>query len=410
LAGGSRVLNMFFRKPPFGVDISDYSIEIISLAGTIKNSKLLAMGRITLEPGIFEDGKILGKEELKKNLKSLIENPKFGKIKHPLCGYPKIIFAIPESKSYIHIFELPKNLKKTTTPPPPSWKAPREVLELVKSQASQTFPYSLAELYFDFQIYDQEILLIAAPKKIVNDYLEVFKDSNLTPVALEIESLSLARALVDELRSSSPFACARVIENSKPLLIADIGARTTNLSVFDPVRNNISNGAGKIQLRLSFSVPIAGNRFSQALSEKLNIPQAAAEGLKREIGLNPEYQEGKVFLILQKEIQGIIGEINKIKKYFQEKTGKIIEKIILAGGSSVLPRLPEYFAENLDLPVEIGDPWVKINIDILKKKEYFKTALEVNPIFYSTVIGTALRGLSKDPSKVGINLLKNISR
>ncbi|MDO8504217.1 MAG: hypothetical protein Q7S60_06095, partial [bacterium] len=57
------------------------------------------------------------------------------------------------------------------------------------------------------------------------------------------------------------------------------------------------------------------------------------------------------------------------------------------------------------LPVEIGDPWVRINIDILKKKEYFKEALEINPILYSTVVGAALLGLSKNPEKAGINLL-----
>jgi len=369
---------MLFKKPAFGLDISDYSIEVISLEGSMENPRLLAMGRTVLEPGIFEDGKILNKEKLTESLKKLVANPKFGKIKHPLCGYPKFIFALPESKSYIHIFELPENLKKS------------EVLELVKSQASQTFPYPLADLYFDFQISDNEILLIAAPQKIVNDYLGVFKDCNLIPAALEIESLSLARAL---------------IENSKPVLIADIGARTTNLSVFDPIRNNISNGAGKKQLRLSFSIPIAGNGFTQALSEKLNVPQKTAESLKKEIGLDPKYQEGRVFLILQKEIQGIIEEINKIEGYFGQKTGKNIEKIILAGGSAALPRLPEYLAENLEKPVAIGDPWVKINIDILKRKEYFEKALEVNPVIYSTVIGSALRGLSKDPAKEGINLL-----
>jgi len=358
---------ILFRKPALGIDISDYSIEVISLEGSMENPRLLAMGRTVLEPGIFEDGKILNKEKLTESLKKLVANPKFGKIKHPLCGYPKFIFALPESKSYIHIFELPENLKKS------------EVLELVKSQASQTFPYPLADLYFDFQISDNEILLIAAPQKIVNDYLGVFKDCNLIPAALEIESLSLARAL---------------IENSKPVLIADIGARTTNLSVFDNRR-----------LRLSFSLPIAGNGFTQALSEKLNLPQEAAESLKKEIGLDPKYQEGRVFLILQKEIQGIIEEINKIEGYFGQKTGKNIEKIILAGGSAALPRLPEYLAENLEKPVAIGDPWVKINIDILKRKEYFEKALEVNPVLYSTVIGSALRGLSKDPAKEGINLL-----
>jgi len=361
-----------FRAPLFGLDISDYSIEMVSLKGTTESPKLLAMGRVKIEQGIVEDGKILDREKLKQYLKDLIENPEFGRIKTR-----KIIFLIPESKSYIHIFELPKVQKK------------EEILELVKSQIETNFPFTTDELYFDFQVRPparnggREILLVAVPKNIVNDYLEIFKECNLKPSALEIESLSLARALISELTEK------------KSVLIADIGARTANLSIFD-----------KEGLRLSFSIPVAGNRFTQAIAEKLNISRAEAESLKKRAGLNPKIQEGKVFLILQKEIQGIIEEISKIKKYFQQRTSQKIEKIILAGGSATLPSFPQYLTENLDIPVEISDPWVKINIDILKKKEFFKRALRINPVLYSAAIGAALRGLSKESEKVGINLLK----
>jgi len=55
---------ILFRKPALGIDISDYSIEVISLEGSMENPRLLAMGRTVLEPGIFEDGKILNKEKL----------------------------------------------------------------------------------------------------------------------------------------------------------------------------------------------------------------------------------------------------------------------------------------------------------------------------------------------------------
>ena len=72
----------------------------------------------------------------------------------------------------------------------------------------------------------------------------------------------------------------------------------------------------------------------------------------------------------------------------------------------MLPHLPEYLSDNLEKEVTIGDPWQKINIDILKKKKYFKKALQVNPVLYSTVIGSALRGLAKNSQKAGINLLK----
>lgn len=352
-------MTMFFKKTSLSIDISDFSIEVICLEGPINSPRLLALGRAKLTEGIVEDGQILDRKALEKSLKEVIEKPKFGRI-----GTKKLIFSLPESKSFIHRFQLPANLPKGQIP------------EYLSSQARENFPYQLENLYFDYQ----EALLVAAPKRIVNDYLEIFKSCHLKPQALEIESLSLARALL--------------ADSKEPVLIADIGARTTNLNIFD---------GG--ELKLSFSVPIAGNKFSQAVSEKLNIPLERAENLKKEIGLNPVIGEGKVFLILQKELQGIVEEIKKIKGYFQDKTGKSIEKMVLAGGSSALPNLGKYLAENLGITVEIGDPWLKINIDILKRKESFEKALEINPILYSTAIGAALRGLDKRPEKSGINLL-----
>jgi len=221
---------------------------------------------------------------------------------------------------------------------------------------------------------------VAVPKDIVDDYLEVFQNVEIKPIALEIESMSLARSLIGNRKET--------------ILITDIGARTTNFNVF-----------ADNKLRLSISIDIAGNKLSRVLGEKLDINFQEAENLKKEIGLDPEQKEGKVFLILQKEIQEIIAEIKKIEDYFQNKTGKKIEKVILAGGSTALPHLTDYLAENLEKPVSIGDPWEKINTDILKEKEYFEKTPELNQVLYAPAIGSALRGLMKEPEKEGINLL-----
>lgn len=353
----------FFKKSVFGLDISDYSIEIVSFAGSTEKPRLVSMGRQVLNPGIVDDGKIIQKEKLENFLKALIKNPQFGKIKTK-----KFIFSLPESKTFIHTFKAPEVLKKET------------IKKETELQAIQNFPFSLKDLYFDFRIKNNEVLLVASPKNIVEDYLEVFRGLKLKPTALETESLSLARSLIKNKEETT--------------LIVDIGARTTNFSIFDENR-----------LRLSVTIDVAGDKFTQTLAQKLSISSPRAESIKKEIGLNPNKEEGKVFLILQKEIQKIISEIKKIDEYLREKEGKSFEKIILAGGSSSLPHLAEYLTENLEIPVIVGDPWDKINIDILKIKEYFRKALEINPILYATVIGSALRGLTKEPEKVEINLL-----
>jgi len=353
----------FFQKNIFGLDISDYSIEMVSLGGTIEKPRLLAMSREILEAGTVENGKVLNKEKLEAVLKKIIKKPKFGKLRNK-----KFIFSIPESKAFIHSFELKDDLEKN------------KIEKEIEIQAINNFPFPTKDLYYDFKIKNKEVFLIACPRDIIEDYLAVFRRIKILPIAAEIESISLARALIGE--------------SKETILIADIGTRTTNLSIFSDNR-----------LRLSISINIAGDKFSQALMEKLNITFLEAENSKKEIGLNSEKEEGKVFNVLQKEIQQIIAEIQKFEDYFREKERKTIGRVILAGGSAALPNLVDYLAENLERSVMIGDPWEKINIDILRKKEYFEKALEINPALYAGVIGSALRGLTANSARDGINLL-----
>lgn len=362
---------MFFKTPPFGIDISDYSIELISLKGSFHNPYLFAMGRRVLKPGIVQDAKILNKGVLKKILLDLIKSPEFGKIKTN-----KFIFSLPESKTFTLIFKLPKDLTK------------KKELDFIKSKVDQNLPFKAEDLYLDFRInslakqsHGKEVFLVAAFKDIVNDYLELFKSLGLYPIIMETESESFGRSLIQD--------------SGEAVLIVDIGARTTNFSIFD-----------NKELRFSSTFEVAGNKFTECLINGLKISLNEAERLKKRNGLNPRGKKGRVFLILQKEIQAIVLEIRSIEKYFQKKENKEIKKIILTGGSAMLPLLPKYLEENLGKQIVIGEPWTRINIDVLRKKQYVKKALNVNPILYAVCIGSALRGLMKNSKQAGINLIK----
>jgi type IV pilus assembly protein PilM len=340
----------------FSLDFSDYSIELVSLEGSLENPEVSAVGRKILDQGIVENGKILNKESFKMALEDLISHPQLGKIKTK-----KVIFSLPESKSFFHVFEKPKDLKEN------------EIENFVKTQASQIFPFSLEEIYFDYQIKENFVLLAAISKEIVSGYLEIFKILKLSPIVLETESMAWQRLFGEE---------------GKTILICDIGAKMTNLVL-------IEEG----ELKLSFSIEVGGEKFTRAISEKLNISIKEAEKIKKRIGLNPEMEGGRIFLILQKEVSEIIGEIKKIESYFKEKTNKEIEKIILIGGSALSPFLKEYFTENLEKEVLIGNPFKEIQI---------KEKLKIEPIFFSTALGLALRGLEKNPKMAGINLIKGV--
>jgi type IV pilus assembly protein PilM len=340
---------MIFEKP-FGLDISQSSIKLVSLSGSLKKPKLLAMGKIFFE------------KDFKGALEKLIFSPPFGKLETK-----KFIFSLPEEKTFSHFFYLPENLKGT------------EILDFIKKEAERTFPFELKELYFDYLLDGKEVILVAFQKEIVDFHLRIFEEMKLKPIAMESESLSLKRSL---------------LENEKSfVLIFDFGQKFSNFIAF-------SRG----KLKFSDSIEVGGEILTNSLAKNFGISFEKAEKMKRKIGLNPEKEEGKVFHVLQKEIQSIIFEIEKIEKFLKNK----IEKIILTGGGAALPFLKEYLSENLGCQVSISDPWNKIDIEILKKKEYFKEALKINPYSFSTAIGLALRGLEKNPKRSGINLIKEL--
>lgn len=353
----------FFQKP-FGLDISDHSIEIVSLSGSLEKPELSALERVILKPGIIRNSQIVQKEKLEEYIINSITNPRFGEIKTR-----NFIFSLPESKIFTHSFNISPELKE------------EERKREIETEALRTFPFPLEELYYDFTISGKgNVLLAAMPRKIVDDYLEIFKICQINPLIFETTSESLARALIKD--------------NEEAVLIIDMGAKTTGFSLFD-----------EKNLILSNLISTGGEKLTELISEKLGLSRAEAEKLKIETGLDPKKKGGRVFLVLQKEIQLIIRKIKEIEQYFKEKTGKEIEKIILTGGSILTFNIQEYLSENLEKDVEVGDPWEKINI---AEKKYFKKSLKFEPIFFSSAIGAALRGLSRDTKQAGLNFLKVI--
>lgn len=352
----------FFQKP-FGIDISDHSIEIISLTGSPERAKLLALNRVILKPGVVRDGEIIQKARLEEYLKDSIRKPRFGEIKTK-----NLILSLPESKTFIHSFYISEDLDN------------KEKIRDIEQEAEKTFPFPLEELYYDFVINRKNnILLAAVPRKIVNDYLEVLKNCQLNPVLFETASESLGRALIN---------------NNKTCLIIDVGARITSFSIFD-----------EKELRLSSSLATGGEVFTELIAKNLDISRSEAEGLKIEMGMDPQKERGRLFLILQEEMQKIIKKIGEMNSYFEERTQKKIEEIILAGGAILTLNIKDYLTGILEKEISIVKPWDKIEFNT---NQYLKKSFKLVPIFFSVAIGAALRGLMRDSKKAGINFLKGI--
>jgi type IV pilus assembly protein PilM len=283
---------------------------------------------------------------------------------------PYCVISLPESQVFTTIFKLPSGLKRD------------EIKNTIPFKAEEVIPFKTSEIYFDFKPIaqegeTQEVFYVAVPIKVVDSYLAVLEGIGLNPLAFDLESISLARAVVDSNKKSA---------GAK--LIMDIGDRTTNLNIF-------SHGG----IRQSVSINVAGDRFTKAISSKLKVTPQKANELKMKSGFNPKQEQGKVLLVLQNEFKRIIEEAKKLIDYFQTEQQGQIDKVILAGGSSLLPAIDQYLADNFNIETTVGKPFTKISDpnDLAK--------LKGKSVLFSNVTGLALRGISKDPVSSDINLL-----
>jgi len=344
-----------------GIDISDHSIEILQLD---TDGKVQLFARSVLEKGIVESAEIKDAERLGKIFQSTIKEAGLDVLMAKKRSRIKGLFSFPESKAFIREFQ---------------FEDKENLPEKLRDKIKENIPVAFEELYWDYiELEDQSggvrVLVVAVPEKTVDEYLYFFWVQGVDPVVFDIEAASVSRALLP------------LKEQQNGTAIIDIGAKTSIINIFSP----------KKELSLSVSVFYAGNYFSQKIAEKMGIDEEEAEIMKQKLG----FEKKPVSSILQECSALLIGEIKNALKYNQEKSGFKTDKVILTGGSALLPGLEDYFQKNLEEKVEIGNSLANI-----RPAAFFSEKKKA--MLYANVIGLAIRGLGKDFIESGINLLSD---
>jgi Tfp pilus assembly PilM family ATPase len=206
-----------------------------------------------------------------------------------------------------------------------------------------------------------KILLTAAPKNLVERYIEIFKEANLEFLSLETESFALVRSLVGH--------------DSSVVTILDLGDIATDIII-------VEQG---IPL-LSRSIEVGGKNITKTIANSLNIDFKRAEQFKRDIGLT-QGRENPVPKAITMVLSSIVNEIRySIDLYQSQNPAKSVEKIVLSGGAAFLPNLPQYLSETLGLRVYVGNPWDRVSYPL-----ELKSVLEELGPKFAVAIGLAMR-------------------
>ena len=348
-----------------GIDIGTSVIKIVELSRWGERIKLENYGEILAlalyqKPfRTFEKSTLLlSSQDVAKGIKAVISEAQI--------KTGKSIFSIPDFSSFFTNFELP-----------PMTKA--EINQAIAFEARRHIPLPLGEVTIDWEIIKGEvdqkktplkILLVAVPNELINQYRQISQASQLELVALEAEVFGLLRSLIPE-------------DEKGIISLVDIGAQSTTCSIIE-----------KRVLIKSHSFDLGGNQLTEQIAKSLSIDYKTAENLKTKYGLEsglglglgtPEKNIGQIILPL---IDLGLGEIEKISKSFYQTEGKEIQKFIIAGGTSLLPGLKEYFEDYFKKEVEIANPFSKIFYPPILEE----TLKEMGPS-YAIAVGMALRGL-----------------
>ncbi len=364
-----------FTKRILGIDIHDYSVELVEIRQKGKEMYLEAYNRALLETDVVKNGEIKKPEELKKVLIELIKNanPKAVETRNTA-----VIF--PSSKVLTHIFTFPANLDEN------------EIKKSIAYEAETIIPFSINDVYWDFMVIEKEdvskkhasqyVFFACVNKQIADEYTAVLESIGLNPLLSGINAEALKYAMWEQMNKD------------ETNLILDIETLSVNYLV---VKNQ--------KIQYFFSSNEGGKKLLSKLSKELQSPE--------KIILNKKEQREFKSMSNTDELKKFIGKNYKrgkaiIEELAEKATSIKVQNIILTGEFLNLPGFYEvaktYFP---DQKILIGDP--KTNLKIEQGKFIPMETRSKSEIPYSThfanAIGIALRAVNGKDESGGINLL-----
>lgn len=307
-----------------GIDLGNHSIKCVEVGMAAKFPTILNFA-------IYESDKLkldFNNEEAI-NMYSLKLKEFFKELDFPTN---EVSLSLPESDVYLNVKIIPK-------------MSDREIRNYINLQASDIFPENIANLTYDYKIIDQkdstniEVLIVAAKKERIEKYVSLIKKAGLSPKVFEAKTISLSRIIDEE-------------DGKDAVMILDFGYQYSTLHV-----------SLKRIPRFIKTISIGSNSLNKALIQNLNLTNIQAENYKKAYGMNPQVAEGKIFNFLKPLIDSYILDIKRSVIYFMDKNKSVsISKIYLTGGMAKLPGLEDYLQRNLNIPVEVFNPFNKIKV------------------------------------------------
>lgn len=248
-------------------------------------------------------------------------------------------------------------------------KSSKEDLKpVIEAQARKILPLPLEEMILDSHILDKDLLpkddaktkpveqapaqpeaaptdapksrhirvqITGAPKTLVAKYVEVFKAAKLELVSLETEAFALLRSLVGK--------------DPSRVMIVDIGAERSHIIISEkgiPFLTRVVKGGG--------------DAITSALASSMGLGVSDAETMKKDMAFQAN---GTIPPVIEVALKPLMHELKYALQLYAEQDfheNRTVDKVIITGGSSLLPGFPAAITAALNVNCYLGDPWARI--------------------------------------------------
>ena len=272
-----------------------------------------------------------------------------------------------------------------------------KVAQIIQYEAQQNVPFPIDEVIWDYQLLgsnsqgELEVVLLAIKSDIIEELTEGVESCGLRTDIVDVAPMALYNSV--RYNYGDIEGCTMVV---------DLGARTTNLLFLE--QNRV----------FSRSIPIAGNAITQSIVSEFNVPFLEAEHMKKTHGfvaLGGAYEEpenetqARVSKIIRNVMTRLHAEIARsINFYKGQQGGSLPARVLLSGGTSIIPYTDRFFKEKIQTDIDYFNPFRNVEIDPQLSREELARCAH----FFGEVVGLGLRKTTECP--IEVNLLPKSAR
>ena len=319
-----------------GLDIGTSGIKFCQLKEGKRNFQLVNFGLALLPPETIVDGAPIAGNTIVETLRDLFDAHRVrGKdVGISVSGHPVII-------------------RKIVLPP----MTQEELQQSIQWEAEQYIPFDMNDVYLDVEILNKQsaehnqmdVLLVAAKKDMVDDYVELVRDAGLNPKVVDVDCFSV----------QNQFEVNYELPLTETIVLINIGASVTNINI-------VARGTTTFTRDIS---PLGGNLYTEEIQKQLDVSYEEAEILKSGGELGGTHDADSV---VPQEVERVIYTVSEtvaseiqrsLDFYTTTNADSQISKIYISGGTAKIPSLYRIIEQKLGVPVEIINPFKNIEVD-----------------------------------------------